>query len=336
MVRGPQVSERVKLLTGVLALQLCLGGFHVVSRAALNMGISQIAFSVYRNSIALLLLAPFAYILEKKDRPHLTFSLLVQFFILAFCGITANQGFYLLGLFYLSPTYASAIQNTIPAITFAMAAAVRLERVNINRRYGLAKVVGTVVTIGGATIITLYKGTPLLQHDKPHFVAASILSSSPIMNWTLGCVYLLACCLAWSAWMVFQVPVLQKYPKRLSFLTLTCTFGLIQFMAIAAFAEDDFQRWKIHSGGELFTVLYARGPLYTAIFQPVQTVAVTIMSAFILGDQFYSGGIIGSILIVIGLYFVLWGKSEEKKAIDKEMEENLTRHLLSQEDSHLG
>ncbi|XP_020097532.1 auxin-induced protein 5NG4-like isoform X2 [Ananas comosus] len=308
MVRGPQVSERVKLLTGVLALQLCLGGFHVVSRAALNMGISQIAFSVYRNSIALLLLAPFACILEKKDRPPLTFSLLVQFFILAFCGITANQGFYLLGLFYLSPTYASAIQNTIPAITFAMAAAVRLERVNINRRYGLAKVVGTVVTIGGATIITLYKGTPLLQHDKPHFVAASILSSSPIMNWTLGCVYLLACCLAWSAWMVFQVPVLQKYPKRLSFLTLTCTFGLIQFMAIAAFAEDDFQRWKIHSRGELFTVLYAGvvasgialslqiwcidrgGPLYTAIFQPVQTVAVAIMSAFILGDQFYSGG----------------------------------------------
>ncbi|OAY68434.1 Auxin-induced protein 5NG4 [Ananas comosus] len=309
MVRGPQVSERVKLLTGVLALQLCLGGFHVMTYDTYN-------------------LFPFTV-----------------------CRITANQGFYLLGLFYLSPTYASAIQNTIPAITFAMAAAVRLERVNINRRYGLAKVVGTVVTIGGATIITLYKGTPLLQHDKPHFVAASILSSSPIMNWTLGCVYLLACCLAWSAWMV---PVLQKYPKRLSFLTLTCTFGLIQFMAIAAFAEDDFQRWKIHSRGELFTVLYAGvvasgialslqiwcidrgGPLYTAIFQPVQTVAVAIMSAFILGDQFYSGGIIGSILIVIGLYFVLWGKSEEKKAIDKEMEENLTRHLLSQQDSHLG
>jgi len=39
--------------------------------------------------------------------------------------ITANQGFYLLGLYHLSPTYASAIQNTVPAITFVMAAVLR-------------------------------------------------------------------------------------------------------------------------------------------------------------------------------------------------------------------
>jgi drug/metabolite transporter (DMT)-like permease len=40
-------------------------------------------------------------------------------------SITANQGFYLLGLYHLSPTYASAIQNTVPAITFVMAAVLR-------------------------------------------------------------------------------------------------------------------------------------------------------------------------------------------------------------------
>lgn len=37
--------------------------------------------------------------------------------------ITANQGFYLLGLNYGSPTFASAMQNSVPAITFVMAAA---------------------------------------------------------------------------------------------------------------------------------------------------------------------------------------------------------------------
>jgi hypothetical protein len=57
--------EKVKLLLGVLVLQCCLAGFHVVTRAALNMGISKIVFTVYRNSIALALLAPFAYMLEK-------------------------------------------------------------------------------------------------------------------------------------------------------------------------------------------------------------------------------------------------------------------------------
>jgi hypothetical protein len=38
-------------------------GFHIVSRAALN--ISTIVFIVYRNLISLVLLSPFAYFLEK-------------------------------------------------------------------------------------------------------------------------------------------------------------------------------------------------------------------------------------------------------------------------------
>ncbi|KAL5221850.1 hypothetical protein ABZP36_026563 [Zizania latifolia] len=353
------VHEKLKLFIGVLALQFLLAGFHIVSRAALNMGISKIVFIVYRNLISLALLAPFAYFLEKKDRPPLTFSLLVEFFLLALCGITANQGFYLLGLYHLSPTYASAIQNTVPAITFVMAAVLRLEQVDLSRRHGLAKVVGTVVSIGGATVITLYKGLPLFNHNLNIKSLVSLSSSSLILNWTLGCVFILGHCLSWSGWMVLQVvPVLKRYPARLSVLSLTCVFGLLQFLVIAAFTEGDLSRWKVNSGGELFTILYAGlvasgvafalqiwcidrgGPLFTAVFQPVQTVAVAVMAAIILGDQLYTGGIIGSVLIVIGLYFVLWGKSDEKKSKNSKNDhsvvqggDDITRHLLGQEEA---
>ncbi|MQL93765.1 hypothetical protein Taro_026407 [Colocasia esculenta] len=297
------LSEKAKLLLGVLVLQLCYAGFHIVSRTALNMGISKIVFAVYRNIIALILLVPFAYFLEKKDRPPLTFSLLVEFFLLGLCGITANQGFYLLGLYHLSPTYASAIQNSTPAITFAMAAALRLEQLNIFRRDGVAKVVGTSASVAGATIITLYKGPPLL-HGNP-----SGLSSSPSPNqmrdWTLGCVFILGNCLAWSGWMVMQVPVLRRYPARLSVTAFTCLFGLLQFLAIAAFTQTEFERWKVQSGGELFTILYAGlvasgiafslqiwcidrgGPVVVAVFQPVQTIAVAIMAIVIIFDPLF-------------------------------------------------
>uniref|UniRef100_A0A0E0JZB4 WAT1-related protein n=1 Tax=Oryza punctata TaxID=4537 RepID=A0A0E0JZB4_ORYPU len=341
--------EKVKLLLGVMALQCCLAGFHVVSRAALNMGISKIVFTVYRNCIALALLIPFAYFLERKNRPSLTFSLLAQLFFLAFCGITCNQGFYLLGLHYLSPTYASAIQNTVPAITFALAASLRLEQVNINKRYGMAKVIGTVVSVGGATVITLYKGTPLMNFKSSHILGANTVSQNVVLNWTVGCLFLLGNCIAWSGWMVLQTPVLKKYPARLSMLALTLTFGLVQFLAIAAFWENDIGKWRLHSGEELFTILYAGlvasgvalslqiwcidrgGALFTAIFQPVQTVMVAIMAAIILGDQLYTGGIIGAVLIVIGLYFVLWGKNEEKESNSNQPD--LSRHLLSEESS---
>lgn len=339
IVRGCVVSERVKLHVAMLALQFGYAGFHIVSRAALNMGISKIVFPIYRNIIALLLLGPAAYFLEKKERPPLTLSFLVQFFLLALCGITANQGFYLLGLYYTTPTFASAIQNSVPAITFIMAAILGLEEVHIRRLDGLAKIVGTVACVGGATIITLYKGPPITKLWLGSLNSGSLnpelYDVEPLNmkteNWTLGCIYLLGNCLAWSGWIVIQAPVLKKYPARLSVTSFTCLFGIIQFLAIAAFFERDASHWKMHSGGELFTVLYAGivasgiafsvqiwcidrgGPVFVAVYQPVQTIAVAVMASIILGEQFYLGGIIGAILIIAGLYLVLWGKSEEKR-----------------------
>ncbi|KAG4118034.1 hypothetical protein ERO13_D12G268000v2 [Gossypium hirsutum] len=335
MGKKSTVSYKMKLVLALVTLQLCFSGFHIVSRVALNIGVSKVVYPVYRNIIALLLLSPFAYFLEKKERPPLTFSLLVQFFLLALLGITANQGFYILGLYYASPTLASAMQNSVPAITFLAASALRLEQINIARKDGLAKVLGTIVSVGGATVITLYKG-PILLHQ-----------SNNMQNWTLGCIYLLGHCLSWAGWLVFQAPVLKKYPAKLTLTSFTCFFGLIRFLVIAAFVETDFNNWKIQSMEELFTILYAGivasgivfslqtwcihkvGPVFVAIFQPLQMLLVAIMAFVILGDKLYSGCVLGAVLIVVGLYLVLWGKTEEKKigniAID---EDTLKQHLL--------
>lgn len=62
---GAMVTEKVKLLVALLTLQLCFAGFHIVSRLALNIGVSKVVYPVYRNLIALLLLSPLAYLLEK-------------------------------------------------------------------------------------------------------------------------------------------------------------------------------------------------------------------------------------------------------------------------------
>ncbi|PKU82902.1 protein WALLS ARE THIN 1 [Dendrobium catenatum] len=358
------VSEKAQLHVAMLALQFGYAGFHVVSRAALNMGISKLVFAVYRNIIALLLLVPFAYFFEKKDRPPFSLSFLVQFFFLALCGITANQGFYLLGLDNTSPTFASAIQNSVPAITFLMAVALRIEKVRLDRRDGIAKVIGTLACVAGATVITLYKGPTIFSpSSRPppglSAVAASAVSSSAAAaatwlgdakagkSWTLGCLYLMGHCLSWSGWLVLQAPVLKKYPARLSVTSYTCFFGVIQFLIIAAFVERKAQAWAFHSGTEVFTILYAGcvasgiafaiqiwcidrgGPVFVAVYQPVQTFVVAIMASIALGEEFYLGGIIGAVFIIIGLYLVLWGKSEEKSIAAKE-----PNHLLSPAEEH--
>ncbi|KAK6127707.1 hypothetical protein DH2020_038547 [Rehmannia glutinosa] len=269
-------------------------GFHIVSRVALNIGVSKVVYPVYRNIIALLLLGPFAYFIEKKDRPPLTFSLLAQFFLLALVGITANQGFYILGLYYASPTFASAMQNSVPAITFIMASALRLEQVSLTRIDGVAKILGTVASVGGAMIITLYKGPPILNQTSETEGSNSVLvSSNKVQNWTWGCIFLLGHCLSWAGWMVLQ--------------------GVISSGLVIS-----LQTWCIQKGG----------PVFVASFQPVQTVLVAGMAFVILGDQLYSGGVIGAVLIMIGLYLVLWGKTAETRYQSKDTEETLTKHLL--------
>ncbi|KAL7244911.1 hypothetical protein ACSBR2_000285 [Camellia fascicularis] len=356
-IMGCSIPERLQLHMSMLALQFGYAGFHVVSRAALNMGISKIVYPVYRNVLALLLLLPFAYFLEKKERPPLTLSLLVQFFLLAVIGITANQGFYLLGLDNTSPTFASAIQNSVPAITFLMAALLRIEQVRLNRKDGVAKVAGTVLCVAGASVITLYQGptiyspSPPLQRALP---AMLVLGDARGKNWTLGCLFLIGHCLSWSGWLVLQAPVVKKYPARLSVTSYQCFFGVIQFLVIAAFIERDPQAWLVHSAGELFSVAYAGivasgiafavqiwcidrgGPVFVAVYQPVQTLVVAIMASLALGEEFYLGGIIGAVLIIAGLYFVLWGKNEERKfAIQKALIQSSEDHGNNRTTSHI-
>ncbi|KAE9586736.1 putative EamA domain-containing protein [Lupinus albus] len=219
---------------------------------------------------------------------------------------------------------------------------IMIEKVRVDRKDGIAKVAGTVFCVAGATVITLYKGPTIYSpvaplhnsiiNTTPQVVFGSVsLGDAEGKNWTLGCLYLIGHCLSWSGWLVLQAPLLKKYPARLSVTSYTCFFGLLQFLVIALVVERNASAWVFQSGGEVFTILYAGvvasgiafavqiwcidrgGPVFVAVYQPVQTLVVAIMASLALGEEFYLGGIIGAVLIIVGLYLVLWGKNEEKK-----------------------
>uniref|UniRef100_A0A7N2LZV0 WAT1-related protein n=1 Tax=Quercus lobata TaxID=97700 RepID=A0A7N2LZV0_QUELO len=288
------VPERAMLHLVMTAWQFGYAGNHIILRAALNMGVSKLVFPLYRNIIALFALAPFAYFLEKKDRPPLTTMFLVQFFLLGFVGI---------------------------------------EQIHLNRKDGIAKVVGTIASVAGASVITLYKGPTIYAPNSSHLHQSHFLVSlgDAEKNWTLGCIYLIVHCLCWSGWIVVQAPLLKKYPARLSVTSYSCLFSTLQFLVIAASFERDLQAWQVHSDGELFSIFYTgvvasalsfaaqtwvidrAGPVFVSVYLPVQTLLVAVMASVVLGEEFYLGGVIGAVLIVVGLYLVVWGKNEESK-----------------------
>lgn len=140
---------------GMILTQLAYGGSNILVKLALERGLNYIVLIVYRHLIAMAILGPIAYVLERlvtvifiqdmefwlatifrvificrKQRPSLTFSILMRIFVLAFFGTTIHQNVYYAGLEYTSATVASALSSVIPALTFVLAVLLRLVSVH--------------------------------------------------------------------------------------------------------------------------------------------------------------------------------------------------------------
>lgn len=66
-------------------------------------------------------------------------------------------------------------------------------------------------------------------------------------------------------------------------------------------------------------VIQKTGPVFASAFSPLMMIIVAVMGSFILAEKIFLGGVLGAVLIVIGLYSVLWGKHKETQ--DKEDDE---------------
>ena len=100
----------------------------------------------------------------------------------------------------------------------------RLERLKIRTWAGRAKVIGTVLGIGGAMVLTFYKGPQiniwstkvnLLKHKDQHVAA----SHGELDNHVLGSILAVASCFSYAIWLIIQViltpyfsPMHPKYP----------------------------------------------------------------------------------------------------------------------------
>uniref|UniRef100_M8BVB2 WAT1-related protein n=1 Tax=Aegilops tauschii TaxID=37682 RepID=M8BVB2_AEGTA len=92
-------------------------------------GMSPYVLITYRNLLGAVFLAPFAFFFERKTWDSISKKTLLQIFVCSVVGATMNQVFYFVGLKYSRPTVASALNNTLPAVTFALAAALKMEPV---------------------------------------------------------------------------------------------------------------------------------------------------------------------------------------------------------------
>ncbi|CAN6715242.1 unnamed protein product [Malus baccata var. baccata] len=274
-------SEYMPFMAMVL-VQASYAGMNIISKLAIESDMDPLVLVAYRQVFATAVIAPFAYLMEWKTRPKITLPILFQTFLCSLTGATANQVFYFLGLKTSTATIACALQNTLPAMTFILAVIFRQESAKLKSKAGLSKAMGTIVCVSGAMLLSFYHGHIIgLGDSKIHWTYAQRMgeaSSSTKSSSFIGPLFVILSTLGWSFWFIIQG---------------------IMGSALAFFLSS----WSIQR----------KGPLYVSVFSPLLLIIVAIASWALLDEKLYVGTAVGSVLIVAGLYLVLWGKNKETK-----------------------
>uniref|UniRef100_A0A452Z3P3 WAT1-related protein n=1 Tax=Aegilops tauschii subsp. strangulata TaxID=200361 RepID=A0A452Z3P3_AEGTS len=322
---GETLMQRCKPYVAMISLQFGYAGMNVITKVSLNHGMSHYVLVVYRHAFATLSIAPFALFLErgKARPPRMTPLVFLNIFLLALMGPVIDQNFYYAGLKYTSPTFSCAMSNMLPAMTFVMAVIFRMEKVDLKKPRCMAKVAGTLVTVAGAMLMTLYKGraVEMIWSRHAHLPGPHQDAAAAAKDWFKGSIFLIIATLAWASLFILQGPTLTRYNAPLTLTTLICFVGTLQAIVVTLAMEHTTDGIVTSSLAYYVQglVIQSRGPVFASAFSPLMMIVVAIMGSFILAENIYLGGIIGSVLIVAGLYSVLWGKHKEdveKKEIE--------------------
>ncbi|KAI5013518.1 hypothetical protein ZWY2020_035771 [Hordeum vulgare] len=306
-----------------------------------------------RHVIATMVLLPIAFATERKTAPQLSQKVCLKLFVHALYGVSASLNISFVGLSYASATSASAVQNIQPVLTFFLALLLGMESLKLRSFHGIVKVSGIVLCASGVAVLALYQG-PELKSIIPHplFHHTSQVDIHPSRSWVLGILLQALATLLFALWTVFQGPLLEEYPSKLLNTTLQIFFATVQSFFMALVMERDFSRWKLRLDVGLVAIVYCGivvsafsnylliwligkcGPVFLAMTVPL-TFVITIVLSLLIGEAVTLGSIISGVLMVGGLYNVLWGKRIEQVALSKQggIEANAASFDLEEQES---
>ncbi|WOH14122.1 hypothetical protein DCAR_0933638 [Daucus carota subsp. sativus] len=319
----------------MLIAQTILSVSNVLFKLASNDGSDLKILVAYRFLFAAAFMVPVAFFVERNKRPKLTWRVIWQSFLSAFVGGLLSQNLFVLSLALTSVTFVTAITNLVTAFTFILAICFRLEKINWDKASGKAKVTGTLLSLGGAMVLTLYKGPNLINwnthlnlvnHGNHH---GGLARTHPHM--IVGVCSALGSITFYALWMILQAKIAEHYPCPYSSTALMTTMTSIQCTLYSLCMQRDWSQWELGWNIRLLTVAYSglmatgvtftlfawcirmRGPLFVSAFSPLMVLIVALTGPLVLNETVHLGSMLGGITIICGLYVLLWGKAKEMK-----------------------
>ncbi|KAJ6429095.1 hypothetical protein OIU84_020686 [Salix udensis] len=308
----------------VIFVQFGYSVMTVLAKLALNLGMKPHVLVAYRMAVASILFTPFALVLERNSRPRMTLRVFAKITLLSLFEPVLDQNLFYAGMKITTPTFVVAMCNILPAMTFVMACIFKLEKVDMRRLHFQAKVAGTLITIGGAMLLTFTHGPSLnFPWTKRDFCRGQTAHSAHIQDPIKGAAMIIFGCFKLAM-------ILKSYPAKLSLAALMCIMGTVESTILTfAIERANTAIWSVNFDVRLSAVVYGgilsglayyilgllvkeRGPVFISSSNPLSMIMVAITGSFIFEEKFYLGRVLGSIVIVLGLYLVLWGKSKDQ------------------------
>uniref|UniRef100_K3YBV0 WAT1-related protein n=1 Tax=Setaria italica TaxID=4555 RepID=K3YBV0_SETIT len=329
---GGGVVGGAKPAVAMVAVEFVFSALQIFIKLALDDGMDVRVLVAYRLMFATAFLCPLAFFIER---------------------ITINQNLLVLAMKLTnSTTIVTALSNLTPQSTFIVAVLTRShshhdsilqyrqEIVKLGKASGRAKLAGTLVGLGGAMVVTFYRGPEMvfmhrlarvagLQHGDRHSLSRGPTATPSAAARVVGSFLAIASCFSYAAWLSIQARVGEAFPCHYSIAALVCLAGAAQSALLALCFHRDAAHWRLGLDVRLYSSAYAgvvasglafplmswclreRGPLYVAMFGPLIIVFVAVLSSIFLDETLHLGIALGAVLIVAGLYMVLWGKARE-------------------------
>lgn len=326
--------QKWKPVIVIVTVYFLMAVMNILFKKILDEGMNQLIIMTYRLTAAAVFLGPIAYFCERRSGIKLTTPILCQLFFSALIGATITQSLFLIGIKYTSAAFSTAFINLVPVTTLLLALLLRQESANLRTRGGMAKVLGSLICIGGGILLILYKGIPL---NKTTHSGKSPYNSKnqgtevvddSTQRWILGSAFLLISIVCWSGWFLIQARIGKRYPCKYSSTAFMSFFGAIQSAILCFAIKRDLTVWIVRGKLEILTVLFAgifgsglcyvgmswcvqqRGPVFTSAFSPLVQIFIICLDLAFFHEQIYLGSVIGSMLVICGLYILLWGKAK--------------------------
>ncbi|KAK4603766.1 hypothetical protein RGQ29_012322 [Quercus rubra] len=335
-MRGRYCYKDVWPFTAMVTMECINVGLNTLFKAATLQGMSYHVFVVYAYAIAALVLFPAPFFSGRsRVLPPLNFSIMSKIVLLGIIG-SSSQIMGYTGINYSSPTLASAISNLVPAFTFILAIIFRMEKVALRSTSSQAKILGTIISISGAFVVTLYKGPPIVIAQ-----TSSVSLNQPLnslkSNWVIGGILLTAEYILVPLWYIVQAQIMKEYPNELTVIFFYNLTVSIIAAVVGLITEKNPNAWRLRPNIALVSVvcsgifgsfinntvhawaLRVKGPLFVAMFKPLSIAIAVAMGVMFLSDTLHLGSLVGATIISFGFYTVMWGKAKEEIGVDHEV-----------------